>query len=141
MSRFLIRIFVRVHTALYRLSKGVIGERLNIAHILLLTTIGRKSGQERVTPLRFLRHGDAYLIAGSNNGEPTHPAWFFNIQANPRVTIQIKERIMPAIAEIATGAENEALYQKFIDEDQRFAQYRARAGGRTIPVVVLRVQV
>ncbi len=137
----MIRLFVRVHIALYRLTKGVIGENLNIAHILLLTTIGRKTGQERVTPLRFLRHGDAYLIAGSNNGQPSHPAWYYNIQANPHVTMQVKARVMPALAEIATGAENEALYQKFIDEDQRFAQYLARAAGRTIPVIVLRPQV
>src|SRR5664279_749464 len=105
----LIRLFVQLHVALYRLTGGILGGNLLVARTLLLTTSGRKSGKARTTPLRYLRQGDDYLIVASNWGKPQPPAWFYNLQANPTVTIQVMGKRMSARAEIAAGAENDAI--------------------------------
>ena len=60
---------------IYRLTGGVIGGGMGGAHLLLLTTTGRKTGKARTTPLRYIRMGDDYLIVGSNWGKETPPAW------------------------------------------------------------------
>ena len=130
---------VRLHVALSRLTGGILGGNLIMARTLLLTTTGRKSGKPRTTPLRYLRRGDDFLIVASNWGEPNPPAWFYNLEATRHMTIQVMRRRMIVRAEIATGAENDALYAQFVAADQQFAAY-LQNGGRTIPVVVLHVE-
>lgn len=131
------RLFIQLHIALYRLTGGILGGNLVVARILLLTTIGRRSGQPRTTPLRFLPYGDSYLIAASNWGKPNPPAWFYNIGANPTVTIQVMGRRMTARAEVAPDALHDELYPRFVAADRSFERYPV-TGGRTIPVVILR---
>ncbi len=104
--------------------------------MLLLTTTGRKSGIAHTTPLRYLRDGGDYLIVASNWGNEKPPAWFYNLQANPNVTVEVKGKRLVARAEITGGDQRDALYQRFVAADASFTRYQAGVE-RTIPVIVL----
>ncbi len=130
------RLFVQSHRAIYRLTGGVLGANLGDSRTLLLTTTGRKSGQPRTTPLRYIAHGEDYLIAASNWGKPSPPAWFLNLQAKPLVTIQVMNRRMTAQAQVAPDEQQGDFYQQFIAADARFKDY-PQSAGRPIPIVTL----
>ncbi|MEO8396100.1 MAG: nitroreductase/quinone reductase family protein [Chloroflexota bacterium] len=135
----LTRLFITLHITLYRLTGGILGGRLAESRTLLLTTTGRKSGQPRTTPLRYLAHGEAYLIVASNWGKANPPAWYLNLQANSTVTIQVMNQRMTALAETAPADQQDALYHQFIAVERRFVDYQKTAG-RAIPVVILHPQ-
>ena len=77
------------HTGLYRATGGKLGGRMGKNPILLLNTVGRKSGKKRVTPLLYVVDGEDYVIIASQGGAPTHLAWFLNLVANPETTIEV----------------------------------------------------
>lgn len=131
--------FIQLNVSLYRLTNGVLGGRLGSSRVLLLTTTGRKTGKQRTVPLRYLREGEAYLIAASNWGKEQPPAWWHNLQAQPVVTIQVMNQHLTVRAETASPEQYDRLYQKFIEADSRFARYRETAQ-RRIPVIVLHPQ-
>ncbi|MBK6289835.1 MAG: nitroreductase family deazaflavin-dependent oxidoreductase [Gammaproteobacteria bacterium] len=79
---------------------------------LLLTCTGRKSGEQRTTPLVFLQDGENMIIVGSLAGYDSHPAWYLNISANPRCQVQLDDRKMAAIARDASDAERKALWPR-----------------------------
>ncbi len=106
--------------------------------VLVLTTTGAKSGEKRETPLVFTRDGDDIVIVASMGGAPSHPAWFHNIVANPRVTIEVDGDRIVADARIAEGDERRRLYDQHAATHDSFTEYEAKTGGRVIPVVVLR---
>src|SRR3954467_177560 len=110
-------LFVRLNIFFYRLTGGVLGGKLGSSTVLLLTTTGRKTGQPRTTPLRYLRHGSDYMVVASNYGKEKPPAWFYNLQANPTVNIQVMGKHMTVRAEMASDDEHPALYQQFIEAD------------------------
>jgi deazaflavin-dependent oxidoreductase (nitroreductase family) len=106
-------------------------------NILLLDTIGAKSGQRRRTPLQFVRDGDHVVLIASRGGDVKHPAWFHNLKKRRRVHV-----IGPHItgdwhARIAQGDERERLWRIAAQYYPGYDAYRDRAGGREIPVVVL----
>jgi deazaflavin-dependent oxidoreductase (nitroreductase family) len=103
---------------------------------LLLTTIGRRSGNVLMLPLIFGRSGNDYVIIASKGGAPTHPAWYLNLQANPEVKLQVKADKFKARARTATGAERTALWSLMVEIFAPYARYQEKAG-REIPVVVL----
>ena len=132
-------LFVRLNIFFYRLTGGILGGNMGGATVLLLTTTGRKTGQQRTTPLRYLRHGSDYMVVASNYGKEKPPAWFYNLQAKPTVTIQVMGKKMTARAEMASDDQQPPLYQQFIDADPRFIEY-AKTAKRTITVVLLKPQ-
>ena len=134
------KLFVRLNIFLYRLTAGILGGNMGGATILLLTTVGRKTGQPRTTPLRYLPHDKGYMVVASNYGQTKPPAWFYNLQANPQVNFQVMNKHLTAHAEIASEAEQPALYQKFIEADPRFIEYVKTAKPRTIAIVILQPQ-
>jgi deazaflavin-dependent oxidoreductase (nitroreductase family) len=77
---------------------------------LLLTCIGRKSGEKRTTPLVFMQNGEDMVIVGSLAGYDTHPAWVLNVNANPECWVQLDDNQMTAVARDATDEEREALW-------------------------------
>ena len=133
------KLFIRLNIFFYRLTAGILGGHLGSATVLLLTTTGRKTGQARTVPLRYLRHADAYMIAASNWGQEKPPAWFNNLVANPTVTIQVMGKRMTARTEIAPDDQHAALYQQFMDADKRFVDY-PKTARRTIAIVILHPQ-
>ncbi len=81
---------------------------------LLLTTIGRKSGQQRVSPLSYVRDGERALVLGSNFGQETHPAWSGNLLANPEASVKMGGTEIPVTATLLAGEERERGMAKFL---------------------------
>jgi deazaflavin-dependent oxidoreductase (nitroreductase family) len=123
------------HARVYAETNGEVGYMWNGAPILLLTTIGRRSGLPRTIPIIFGTDGDRILLIGSVGGAPKHPDWYFNIQANPKVTIQIKDRVFNATARDATGEEKPRLWKIMTEIWPNYDVYTTRTT-RVIPLVV-----
>lgn len=81
---------------------------------LLLTCLGRKSGEQRTVPLVFMRNGEDMVVVGSLAGYDRHPAWYLNISANPQCWVQLDSRRVKAVARDATDEEREELWPKLI---------------------------
>ena len=106
------------------------------APLLLLTTTGAKSGQPRVNPLAYTRDGDRYVVIASKAGAPTNPDWYYNLKANPDVTVEIGDETFEATAEEATGDERDRLFNAQAEAMPGFKDYETKTT-RRIPVMVL----
>lgn len=104
--------------------------------VLILTTKGAKSGETRVTPVVYSRDGDLYVIIASKGGAPTNPAWFHNLKAHPKVTIEVGGDTFAAHARVVDEKDYERLYQHHASINPGFHDYRKKTT-RKIPVVVL----
>ncbi len=104
--------------------------------LLLLTTVGRKTGQQRVMPVMYITDGDNYVIIASNNGQDKNPGWFANLQANPQVTIEVGDRIRSVVARQATAGEKARLWPQLVARAPFFDDYRKKTT-RDIPMVIL----
>jgi deazaflavin-dependent oxidoreductase (nitroreductase family) len=104
--------------------------------VLLLTTVGAKTGQERLAPVVYTRDGDRFVILGSKGGAPTHPGWYFNLLANPVVTVEMGTEKFKARATPVEGAERERLWAMHAARYPGFEDYLAKTT-RVIPVIVL----
>lgn len=130
------RIFTATHTFIYRLSGGRIFGRISTGPVLLLTTIGRKTGKQRTTPLIYLQDGERLVIVGSAGGEHKHPTWVLNLLARPEALVQVGRRKLLMRAEIVEGAERARLWPQLTAMYDGFEQMQ-QATTRRIPVVVL----
>lgn len=135
------RVFMKwlgaANTWVYRASGGKIGGRFpGGAPVLLLTTIGRKSGQPRTVPLLYLRDGEHYVVVASKGGMFTNPFWLENLDANPRVDVEISGSKRVMHARRASEAEKAALWPRLVAMYSSYAEYQARTE-RAIPVVIL----
>ncbi len=127
----------KLNTWLYRLSGGrVWGRWLRGAPILLLTTIGRKSGVSRVAPLLYLRDGEKVVVVASKGGMSKHPLWYWNLEANPDVEIEIGRERTKMLARRASDQEKAALWPRLIEMYRDYDDYQARTE-RNIPVIIL----
>ena len=105
--------------------------------VLVVETIGAKSGQARRIPLVYVSEGDAIVLIASKGGAPKHPAWYHNLKAHPEVQVWAKGRSGRYRAREAEGEERERLWAKAVDYYAGYDTYQARTGGRRIPVMVL----
>ena len=104
--------------------------------VILLTTIGRKTGQPRVTPLNFSTAGGHLVVVASKGGAARHPAWYLNLLAEPEVTIEHGSETFRARARVADDPERTRLYDHHAALMPFFDGYRRRVRTRQIPVVV-----
>jgi deazaflavin-dependent oxidoreductase (nitroreductase family) len=104
--------------------------------LLLLHTVGARSGQERVTPVVYTRDGDRLVIVASKGGAPDNPAWFANLVAHPVVTIEVADETFQAQATVAEPKERDRLYAQHATRYPGFLDY-AKKTDRVIPVVTL----
>ncbi len=104
--------------------------------LLILGTVGVKSGLQRETPLVYTMNGDDYVVIASKGGSPTNPSWYDNLVANPVVTLEILGETFRARARVTEGSERDSLYRSQADLMPAFAEYQQKTS-RTIPVVVL----
>jgi deazaflavin-dependent oxidoreductase (nitroreductase family) len=104
--------------------------------VLLLTTVGHKSGRERIKPLIYQQNGDDYLVVASNGGSDAPPAWYANLEAEPEVQVQVWGDRFKARARAATAEEKPALWRKMTATWPRYDEYQEKTD-REIPVVVL----
>ncbi len=131
-----IRFFSALNRGWYKLTGGRLGAKFHGAPVVLLTTKGRKTGKERTWPLLTVKQGSSYVFAGSFGGHAQHPAWYLNLVADSSVSVREGRRTIHGRARVATGAEREQLYQRFVDIYSTYRDY-AKATEREIPVVVV----
>ena len=105
--------------------------------LLLLSTIGAKTGVTRTNPLAYLAGGDALYVFASKGGSPAHPDWYLNLVANPAVAVEVGAERYEATAEPITGQERHRIYARQVELHPNFGDY-ANKTTRLIPVVALR---
>ena len=135
--RLMFRYLTPVHVWLFRASRGRIGNRVvGSLPVLLLTTIGRRSGKQRTAPLGYVADGRDRIVIGSAGGHPRHPDWALNIRANPAVWVEIGGARTSARATWTEGSERDRLWKEITARYPFYLGY-ARRAGRVIPVVRL----
>ncbi|MEU4343645.1 nitroreductase/quinone reductase family protein [Nocardia sp. NPDC023852] len=114
------------------------GKFMGDMNALILTTIGRKSGAERSTPVGYFPGKDgSWLIVASAAGAPKNPAWYYNIAANPdKVRIEVAGREVAVVAEQLHDVEREEAWQQITAAAPRFAQYQQKTD-RELPIIRL----
>ena len=140
--------FVRDQVKLYESSGGTEGTTLSVlvAHeedeklrdlpVVILTTLGAKSGKLRKTPLMRVEHGGSYAVVASMGGAPKHPVWYHNAVADPRVELQDGPVRQDMLAREVTGQEKAAWWARAVEAFPGYAEYQ-RKTDREIPVLVL----
>ncbi|MBU8811974.1 nitroreductase family deazaflavin-dependent oxidoreductase [Mycolicibacterium goodii] len=132
----LIKWMSRFQTFLFKKSNGKLGNKfLRGAEVGILTTIGRKSGEPRDSPLLFLQEGLRIVLVASQGGRATNPMWYLNLKANPKVTFQTKDDKLALVARDATDAERDQYWPKLDAMYPDFANYRSYTD-RKIPIVI-----
>lgn len=132
--RFLRRYGWRIDRALIKATAG----RLSMSMVLpevLLTHTGAKTGKQRSTPLNYFTDNGRLITVASNYGSDKHPAWFYNVKANPRVTLSVRGYTGTFVAEEVTGAERDRLWELAKQFIPLYAEYEKLAGERRIPLV------
>ena len=129
-------LFGQEHVERYRATDGAEGHEWQGTQTLLLTTIGRKSGEPRTTPLIYAPEGDSYVIVASQGGSDEPPAWYLNLSEAPEVEVQVKADRFKARARTASAEEKAELWEKMVGEWPAYAEYQRKAD-REIPVVLL----
>jgi deazaflavin-dependent oxidoreductase (nitroreductase family) len=121
----------------FRANGGKLSGRLANSHILLFTATGAKSGIERIAPLGYGKHGDTYVVVAANAGASRHPEWYYNLLANPDVTVEAGEKRFAARATTVEGAERDRLLANAASIVPWFAAQQEKTS-RKIPFVVLK---
>ncbi|HET7445620.1 MAG TPA: nitroreductase family deazaflavin-dependent oxidoreductase [Solirubrobacterales bacterium] len=129
-------LFGQEHVDRYRATDGAEGHEWEGTQTLLLTTKGRKSGEERTTPLIYAPYGDAYAIVASKGGSDEPPAWYLNLDADPDVGVQVLGDRFQANARTASAEEKAEIWPTMVSEWPAYDEYQARTS-REIPVVIL----
>jgi deazaflavin-dependent oxidoreductase (nitroreductase family) len=124
------------HVARYEATDGEEGHDWEGTQTLILTTTGRKSGDERKSALIYGEHGDDHLVVASKGGAPEPPAWYLNLQAQPEVQVQVKGDRFTARARDATPEEKAELWTIMTEQWPAYDEYQTKTD-RSIPVVVL----
>jgi deazaflavin-dependent oxidoreductase (nitroreductase family) len=104
--------------------------------LMILTTRGARSGEERTAVVTYTRDGDRYVIAASKSGAPTNPDWFHNLQANPEVSVEAGGERFTARATVVTGEERDRLWEQHAGKRPEFREY-PKITDRVIPVILL----
>jgi F420H(2)-dependent quinone reductase len=105
--------------------------------LLLLTTTGRRSGEERTSPMMYVRDADRYLVIASNNGATRDPLWYRNLLDDPAVTVELPGEKFDGHAEPLSGADYDTQWTQIKEKFPFFVEHETRAGDRPIPVVAL----
>ena len=120
----------------FRANSGKVGGPFAGKTLLLLHTVGARSGQERINPVATIQDGDRLVIIASKAGAPTNPDWYYNILAHPRVMVEFGTEQFQAQAEIVTEPERTRYYNRMVEMMPGFADYQ-RKTTRVIPVIRL----
>lgn len=135
-ARLALKLGTGVHSGVYRATGGKLLGRMGKSPILLLNTVGRKTGKKRTTPLLYVMDGEDFVIIASKGGAPTHPAWYLNLIANPDVTVEVGDRELRVMAEEAEPEEKARLWQKMVEMYPTYDDYQVKTK-REIPLLLL----
>jgi len=120
----------------FRANDGKVGGHFEQMTLLLLHTTGAKSGLPRINPVATVKDGDQYIIMASKGGAPDNPGWYYNLVANPQVSVEVGTEKFEALAKVTEGSERQALFEKMSTQYPQFAEYQ-RNTTRVIPVITL----
>ena len=134
--RWLLAFITWLHRAVYLLSGGRVGNRLGRRSMLLLTTVGRKSGLERTAPLLYVADGERFVVVASNAGDERPPAWWLNLESRPEATVRVGAQTHAVRARRASPEEAGLLWPQLEASYTSYAAYRTRTS-RDIAVVLL----
>ncbi len=129
--------FTKAHKKVFNLSGGRLGSSMGGQRIVMMNTIGRKSGQVRQVPVACYRYKDNVTIVASNNGLDKHPVWWLNLQHTPDIEVQLGRQIMRVRARELEGDERAEAWQALIKKNPRQKEYQAGLKHRLLPVVYL----
>ena len=159
LDRTIGRFVYKFHLFIYRLTRGIIGHRTSQGPILLLTTIGRKSGQPRVHPLLYMPQfdkeqpvtkglkswfapkpiPDRFYVVGSNGGRPGAPAWLLNLRESPQASLQVGKMKWKVNAEILEGERKEQVWPTLTAHYKGWAHYETLTDRPIYPVCLVPV--
>lgn len=128
---------IRDQVALYESTDGAQGGTLEGTPVVILTSVGARSGLVRKNPVIRIVDGDSYVAVASAAGAATNPSWYGNLLANPRVRVQDGRELSERVAREVQGAEKERYWSIAERFWPRFPEYRERAAGRDIPILLL----
>jgi deazaflavin-dependent oxidoreductase (nitroreductase family) len=120
----------------FRANGGKVGGPFEGGRLLLLHTVGAKSGQERVNPMMYQPIGDRFAVFASKGGAPVNPDWYYNLLANPRVTAEIGTETVELTARVADDETREPIWAAWKKANPGFAEYESKTT-RQIPVILL----
>jgi deazaflavin-dependent oxidoreductase (nitroreductase family) len=139
MVRLATRYLGALHRVLYLVTGGRIGSRIWGLEIVLLTTTGRRSGRARTVPLCSLQDGKSFVVVASYGGLNRSPAWWLNLQHQPRATVRLGRTTHRVVAREATPAEHDRLWAQLTAQAPGYLGYQRRTT-RRIPIVLLQVR-
>jgi deazaflavin-dependent oxidoreductase (nitroreductase family) len=120
----------------YESSNGAEGTTLRGKPVVVLTTVGAKTGLVRKTPLMRVEHDGVYAVVASLGGAPKHPVWYYNLQAHPRVELRDLDRVAEYVAREVDGEERAVWWERAVAVWPDYAEYQTKTS-RVIPVFVL----
>ncbi|WP_018222316.1 nitroreductase family deazaflavin-dependent oxidoreductase [Salinispora pacifica] len=120
----------------FRENNGQVGGQFAGSPLLLLHTVGARSGQPRLNPVMYQKLDHGYAVFASKAGAPSHPDWYHNLRAHPQVKAEIGTDTFDLVARVAAGDERERIWSAQKEAFPGFAEYEAKTD-RKIPVVVL----
>jgi deazaflavin-dependent oxidoreductase (nitroreductase family) len=120
----------------FRANAGKVGGPFEGATVVLLTTVGAKSGQTRVNPVVYRIDGGRMYVFASKAGAPTNPDWYYNLLAHPDITIEVGSDTYGVTASVIEGPERDRIYADQAKEFPGFADYQSNTD-RVIPVIAL----
>jgi deazaflavin-dependent oxidoreductase (nitroreductase family) len=120
----------------FRAERGTLGGRWEGRPLLLLTTMGARSGRPHTTPIMYVPDGERVIVIASNAGAPAHPDWYRNLVAHPRVTVEVGTETYDAVAVVAEGAERQQLWDRIVASYPFFVEHQAKMS-RQIPLIAL----
>ncbi len=135
MKDFFIKLFMSINTQLIRFSKGKVGSKLGKQTILVLHTIGRKSGEERVVPIAYFEYENKFLIVASNWGKDQHASWYLNLKKNPFATLEANGKVFSTNVREAEGNEYVHLWNYVTKRHPPYNDYQ-KLTSRRIPIMI-----
>lgn len=137
MNKLFLKIFMAINTFAIRVSRGRIGSQLGTQTILLLHSLGHKSGKHYVTPIAYFQTDGFYFLIGSNWGKEQNAGWYYNLMVQPRTIVEVKGKKIPVEASQAKGQEYYRLWKYAIEHHPPYLHYKEMTK-RHIPIVVLK---
>ena len=135
MKNAFIKWFMKINAFFIRISRGRVGTQLGSQNILVLNTVGRKSGQMRSIPIAYFFHEGKYLIVESNWGKDNHADWYFNLQSQPQATLEVKGKTISTNARFAEREEYARLWDYLTQKHPPYLEYQ-KMTKRKIPVAI-----
>jgi len=120
----------------FRENEGKVGGNFEGMDLILLHTVGAKSGLERINPVAFMADGDRLAVFASKAGAPSNPDWYYNIVATPKINVEVGTETFAVQAAVAEEPERTELYGRMAAKHPGFAEYEQKTD-RVIPVVIL----